>query len=139
MGEYTGLVVDHTVTGPFVASIEDEREVVITDSTLNIGIDAGRCGNEIRYINSYLGVACNPNVCMRTSFVNTYPHIVIVCLRDIAAGDELLLDYGEAYNNAYLRNMSLLSSTTSSVIEVDGMDATSKCADKVKDTVPNIN
>lgn len=39
---------------------------------------------------------------MRTAYVNTYPHILLVCTQDIEPGDELLLDYGEAYNNAYL-------------------------------------
>ena len=39
---------------------------------------------------------------MRTIYVNSYPHIAIVCTRDIEVGDEFLLDYGEAYNNAFL-------------------------------------
>jgi SET domain-containing protein len=39
---------------------------------------------------------------MRTVYIDTYPHLVIVCMRDIDIGEEFLLDYGDAYNQAYL-------------------------------------
>ena len=68
----------------------------------SLGLDAKNCGNELRFINSYLNVDFGPNVTMRTVYINTYPHICIVCMRDIEIGDEFLLDYGEAYNKAYL-------------------------------------
>lgn len=94
--EYTGRVVDDTVNGHYVAALEDKGH----DESL--GIDAANCGNELRFINSYIGIAFSPNVTMRTAYVNTYPHIVIVCLRDIEEGEEFLLDYGKAYTDAYL-------------------------------------
>ena len=40
---------------------------------------------------------------MRTVYVNTYPHIVIVCMENIEVGDEFLLDYGEGYNSVFLK------------------------------------
>jgi hypothetical protein len=75
-----------------------------------------------RFINSYLNIAFSPNVTMRTAYINgwvTYvayrslccslvrlrlPHILIVCRTDIEPGEELLLDYGAAYTEAFLRH-----------------------------------
>ena len=56
----------------------------------------------MRYINSYINIDFEPNVTMRTVYMNTYPHIIIVCTKDLEIGDELLLDYGKAYTDAYL-------------------------------------
>jgi hypothetical protein len=96
IGEYCGRVVDDTINGHYVACLEDKAH---SDS---LGVNAEDCGNEIRYINSYLNVAFKPNVTMRTAYVNTYPHIMVVCTEDIEIGEELLLDYGKSYNEAYL-------------------------------------
>lgn len=96
IGEYTGKIVGDTVNGHYVAALEDKGH----DDSL--GIDAEKMGNEMRFINSYLNVAFRPNVTMRTAYVDTLPHIVIVCMEDILPGDEILLDYGDAYNRAYL-------------------------------------
>jgi hypothetical protein len=97
IGEYTGKIVgDEVQGGHYVAALEDKGN----DDSL--GCDAEFHGNEMRFINSYLNVAFRPNVSMRTAYVNTYPHIIIVCIEDIEVGDEILLDYGEAYNKAYL-------------------------------------
>lgn len=43
----------------------------------SLGLDAGDCGNEMRFINSYLNVDFAPNVTMRTAYMNTYPRILI--------------------------------------------------------------
>ena len=96
IGEYTGRIVDDDVSGHYVAALEDKTTL---DS---LGLDAQDCGNEMRFINSYLNVDFAPNVTMRTVYINTYPHICIVCTRDIDVGDEILLDYGDAYNKAFL-------------------------------------
>lgn len=96
VGEYTGRVVDDDVSGHYVAALEDKAH---EDS---LGLDAGNCGNEMRFINSYLNVDFAPNVTMRTVYMNTYPRIVIVAVRDILPGEEILLDYGKAYNEAFL-------------------------------------
>lgn len=91
-----GKIVGDTINGHYVAALEDKGH----DDSL--GIDAESCGNEMRFINSYIGIAFFPNVTMRTAYINTYPHIVLVCMQDIEPGDEFLLDYGEAYTKAYL-------------------------------------
>ena len=96
LGEYVGKIVGDDVNGHYVAALEDKAH------SESLGIDAECMGNEMRFINSYLNIAFNPNVTMRTSYINTYPHIVLVCLQDIEVGEEFLLDYGEAYNKAYL-------------------------------------
>lgn len=92
IGEYTGVVVDENSSGHFVAGFDD----------LNLSVDAEECGSELRFINSYLNIAFTPNVAMRTVFIDTLPRIIVLCIEDIEVGDELLLDYGEAYNKAYL-------------------------------------
>ena len=56
----------------------------------------------MRFINSYINVDFSPNVTMRTVYMNTYPHLVIVATKDIEIGEEILLDYGAAYNNLYI-------------------------------------
>lgn len=96
LGEYTGRVVGDNVNGHYVAALEDKAH---SDS---LGVDAQECGNEIRFINSYINVAFNANVTMRTAYINTYPHILLVCTQDIEPGEEFLLDYGKAYTEAYL-------------------------------------
>jgi len=50
-----------------------------------------------------MNIAFGPNVTMRTTYIDTYPHLVVVCTRDIDIGEEILLDYGEAYNDIFLK------------------------------------
>lgn len=97
LGEYTGKIVDSDVCGHYVATLEDRND------NKSLGIDAQTTGNELRFINSYLNVAFKPNCTMRTAYINTYPHIILVCMEDIEIGDEFLLDYGEGYNSAFLQ------------------------------------
>lgn len=96
IGEYVGVVVGDEVNGHYVAALEDK------DNNMSLGVDAEKQGNEMRFINSYLNIGFKANVSMRTAYVETYPHIVIVCTEDIEVGEEILLDYGDAYNKAYL-------------------------------------
>ena len=97
IGEYTGRVVGPEVLcGHYLATLEDK------EGEDSLGLDAQHCGNEMRFINSYLNVQFYPNVTMRTAYINSYPHILIVASRPIDVGDEILLDYGKAYNDMYL-------------------------------------
>ena len=57
----------------------------------------------MRFINTYQGISDHANVTMSTVYMDTYPHIVIVCKEDIPPGQELLLDYGEGYINHFLK------------------------------------
>jgi hypothetical protein len=46
LGEYTGVIVDAAVNGHYVASLEER---------VSLGVDAAVSGNELRFINSFLG------------------------------------------------------------------------------------
>lgn len=96
IGEYTGKIVGCKVNGHYVAALEDNTHEA------SLGVDGEKFGNEMRFINSYLNIGFKANVSMRTAYVNSYPHILIVCTEDLCVDDELLLDYGEAYTSAYL-------------------------------------
>ena len=101
IGEYTGRIVgEEVLKGHYLATLEDLPQ------EQSLGIDAEKVGNEMRFINSYLNIAFSPNVTMRTTYINTYPHLMIVCTRDIDIGEEILLDYGEAYNKEFLQPKS---------------------------------
>jgi hypothetical protein len=97
VGEYVGRVVNSEVTGHYVAALED------TTHDESVGLNAEFEGNEMRFINSYMGVAERSNAVMKTAYIDFLPHIIIICTEDILPGQEILLDYGEEYNNAYLR------------------------------------
>lgn len=56
----------------------------------------------MRFINAFQGIAERANVKMRTAYINTIPHILILCTEDIDIGEELLLDYGEEYTKTYM-------------------------------------
>mmetsp|Transcript_58861 Transcript_58861/g.101402 ORF Transcript_58861/g.101402 Transcript_58861/m.101402 type:complete len:241 (+) Transcript_58861:248-970(+) len=105
IGEYVGVVL--TVGGrpkgggDYVACLE----YGLHDQVLKL--DAKSSGNEARFINSCLGIGDGkPNVVMKTAYVETLPHILIIARRDIEVGEELLLDYGEAYTRAYFQDRS---------------------------------
>mmetsp|Transcript_12373 Transcript_12373/g.18769 ORF Transcript_12373/g.18769 Transcript_12373/m.18769 type:complete len:231 (+) Transcript_12373:115-807(+) len=97
IGEYTGRIVDSDVGGHYVACLED----VSYDESL--GVDAADIGNELRCINAYQGIGEKANAKMRTAYINSFPHVIIICTEDIEIGEEILLDYGEAYTNMYLK------------------------------------
>jgi hypothetical protein len=93
IGEYTGEIVPADVCGHYVACLEDKEQGA------SVGLNAEFVGNELRFINSHIGIAFYPNVCMKTVYIDTFPRIIIICTADtIALDEELLLDYGENYN-----------------------------------------
>ena len=53
---------------------------------------------------------------MRTTYIETFPHLVVVCTRDIEIGEEILLDYGEAYNDIFLKPK--VQSSITSVVDM---------------------
>ena len=110
VGEYTGKIVGDQIGGHYVAVLEDK------DYNDSLGIDAEKTGNEMRFINSYLNVDFEANVVMKTVYINTFPHIVIVCKKDIEVGDEFLLDYGEEYTKAYLTPKPVTQSNVSAEV-----------------------
>lgn len=40
---------------------------------------------------------------MVTAYINHMPHILILCIHDVAEGEEFFLDYGEQYTSMYLQ------------------------------------
>jgi hypothetical protein len=99
-------------SGHYVAALEDKahRE--------SLGLDAKIYGNEMRFINSYMNISFRENCRMVTAYVDTYPHVMIVCTQAIEVGEEILLDYGEEYNNAYLIPKEA-TEPTSSISSID--------------------
>jgi hypothetical protein len=96
IGEYTGEVAPKSASGEYVACLEDKTHA---DS---LGLNAEFVGNESRFINSYLNVEHLPNVAMKTVYIDTYPRIIIIVTKlIIEPGDEILLDYGQAYTDAF--------------------------------------
>jgi hypothetical protein len=97
LGEYTGRVVSKERGGHYVAVLENKAYEE------SLGVDAQEAGNEMRAINAFQGIGDRPNVKMRTVYINSLPHVVILCIEDVAPGEEFLLDYGEAYTSMYLQ------------------------------------
>ncbi|KAI2499583.1 hypothetical protein MHU86_3379 [Fragilaria crotonensis] len=96
VGEYCGEVVPSMHGREYKAVLEE-------NATFPLGVDSQRYGNECRAINHYENIAALPNVVMKTCYVDQLPRLMIVCKRDIAIGEEFLLDYGDAYVNAFLQ------------------------------------
>jgi SET domain-containing protein len=94
IGEYTGIVKtedDLPDNGLFTFHLKEDVSIDATDS-----------GNELRYINSYLNIAVTPNVICSITHINKKPSILYICTKDIIVGEELLIDYGEEYNDEFI-------------------------------------
>mmetsp|Transcript_58343 Transcript_58343/g.114658 ORF Transcript_58343/g.114658 Transcript_58343/m.114658 type:complete len:236 (+) Transcript_58343:250-957(+) len=115
IGEYVGVVRNAGV-GEYTACLEDgPHSEVLT-------LDALSSGNEARFINSCVGIGDEkPNVVMKTAYLETLPRILIIACRNIEIGEELLLDYGEAYTRAYFQGPDKggegTTATTAPVVE----------------------
>lgn len=102
IGEYCGVIRnDPNHGGEYVARFDEE---LYSGSFKNLSVDAGNLGNECRFINSYRNVAPCPNVALRTCMINRLPSLFVICTRAIAPGEEILMDYGDEYNMAYLQS-----------------------------------
>lgn len=95
IGHYAGVLCPdrHFPFNPYIMCSDDAQNMIY---------DAFSCGNEMRFINAYNGVAKRPNVRMgAVCHVEGAPEWVtareIVLLRSIEKGEELLLDYGDNY------------------------------------------
>jgi len=87
-------------------SILEEQEHVGSDyvaavfksATWTPVIDAGGAGNETRFINDFRGhPQGRPNCCFSQTYVAGRPALMVVVTQDVQEGDELLVDYGEAF------------------------------------------
>lgn len=98
LGEYTGIITgEDKLSGQYLACLESSK-----DNHVSLGIDSELYGNEMRFINSYLNIDFTPNVMMKTAYISTYPHVMIIATREIEIGEEILLDYGSDYNNLFI-------------------------------------
>jgi len=98
IGEYTGKV---------MLSDRDESDkrylsILYEDDNIAVDIDAGKCGNETRFINDYRGAAKAPNVKYQRMKFGGCWHILIITKKKIKKGKELLGDYG---GNTYWNNL----------------------------------
>mmetsp|Transcript_20101 Transcript_20101/g.20209 ORF Transcript_20101/g.20209 Transcript_20101/m.20209 type:complete len:301 (-) Transcript_20101:121-1023(-) len=113
IGEYTGLIVGPDIGGHYCACLEDKP------FKHSLSVDALLHGNEMRFINSYLNINKNKNLTLQTVYINTYPHLILICTKDIFINDEFLLDYGAEYTTAYLMRKPPLKPYT--IEEMEGV------------------
>jgi hypothetical protein len=98
IGEYTGKITgEDKLSGHYLACLESSK-----DNHVSLGVDSEFNGNEMRFINSYLNIDFSPNVMMKTAYISTYPHVMIIVIREIEVDEEILLDYGSDYNNLFI-------------------------------------
>ncbi|MBS3904229.1 MAG: SET domain-containing protein-lysine N-methyltransferase [Simkania sp.] len=60
-------------------------------------VDAGKVANELAFINDYRGLQPKPNVMARWTVHRGAFYFVYATMREISAGEELLVDYGDNY------------------------------------------
>ena len=97
VGEYCGEVYEGDGGSEYATYLEDREG----DSRYPLGVDATREGNECRFINHFAGIASEPNVAMRIAYVNELPVVMVICTKDIACGEELLLRYSDEFVEEY--------------------------------------
>ena len=95
IGEYLGDI--NQCEGHYCAAVSYSQ-----CKSQEYSVDGGKKGNELRFINDYHNIASGPNVIMKDVHLDTYPCIVIVCVRDIEIGEEILVSYGPNYCSKYL-------------------------------------
>ena len=99
VGEYCGEVVPATnnkQNWEYQARLEDK-------DVFPLGVDAEHRGNECRAINHFENIGEEANVIMKICYVEELPRVIILCKRDLAIGEEFLLNYGDDYADAYIR------------------------------------
>ena len=96
IGEYCGEVFDSEGGGEYATYLEDRS------GKYALGVNAASEGNESRFINHYKGIQEEPNVILKIAFIEELPRVMVVCLRDIEVGKELLLSYSAEYVQEYL-------------------------------------
>jgi hypothetical protein len=96
VGEYTGVIIPNEYI--------QENNLYAFHLTDEIVIDAKDSSNELKYVNSYLNLADEPNLVPSNCYIDGLPRVLYVCSKDIDIGEELLVDYGDGYNEAHILN-----------------------------------
>lgn len=87
IGEYEG---ERISRGEVARRLKGKRRIHICGIDTYWAIDGSRGGNGTQYVNH----SCAPNIFLRIM----HGHILLFALRDIAAGEELTLDYVDSYH-----------------------------------------
>ena len=95
LGEYTGLISKNE--GKYVASFKGFNIEMF-------GVDAEKAGNELRFINDYHNIELKPNTILKNTIIDRRPKILVVATEDIDINQELLMDYGDEYNQTFINN-----------------------------------
>lgn len=94
IGEYTGVVKKE--------STADEKNRYLFTLTDDLIVDAQKYGNELRFVNGNMNIAEEPNVKSSVCYIGGLPRVLYICINDIEPGDEILVDYGNDYNESFL-------------------------------------
>ncbi len=110
LGEYVGEI---SLVNPkdFIRTVSNttqfsEYKWVVSANNLYFEIDAQKIANECALINDYRGLRCGPNVKMAPIVHRGFIYFGYVASRDIAKGEEILADYGEAFYKAMINNLA---------------------------------
>jgi hypothetical protein len=95
LGEYCGEVFEGDGGSEYATYLEDRRKKYA------LGVDATREGNESRFINHFAGIAKEPNLIMKITYVEEMPRVMIVCKKDVEVGEELLFKYSDEFTEMY--------------------------------------
>uniref|UniRef100_A0A6C0KR27 SET domain-containing protein n=1 Tax=viral metagenome TaxID=1070528 RepID=A0A6C0KR27_9ZZZZ len=95
IGEYTGIIKSDDMPCPS----GNPYKFFLTD---DIYIDGKHNSNELKYVNSHINIAKEPNLIARTCYLDRLPRVLYVSTREIKPGEELLIDYGEKYNDGFI-------------------------------------
>jgi hypothetical protein len=94
IGDYTGVIRKSKST--------DSENRYLFKLVDDLVIDARDFGNELRFANSNINISDEPNVTSRISYIDGLPRVLYICTNDIEPGEELLIDYGDDYNEEFL-------------------------------------
>ena len=92
IGEYVGDVVDKDEC----AAGGDGYMAALGDGDGCLGCDAGKMGNEARFINDYRGCGLQ-NCRLSRTIIRTLPTVMVVVVKPIKAGEEILANYGGGF------------------------------------------
>uniref|UniRef100_A0A6C0B8E6 SET domain-containing protein n=1 Tax=viral metagenome TaxID=1070528 RepID=A0A6C0B8E6_9ZZZZ len=96
IGEYSGIIKEYNTV--------ESNNLYIFNLIDDVVIDGEISSNELKYVNSYINISNEPNLVSRITYINNEPKVLYVCSKDINEGEELLIDYGEDYNNIHIYN-----------------------------------
>ena len=103
IGEYTGKITNkYKNTNKYLSDLfnidkKNEEKHLSELLKFNYVIDAEKYGNEFRYINSNINISPFPNVQFTDAIIDNYPRVLILAIKDIEIGEELLTQYDDDY------------------------------------------